>query len=278
MSYPNTQQQQFQPQFGQPPAQGFAPQQGFVPQQQQGFNHPPAPEQPQLAAGSLDAWAAQPTGGHGPSLQFQDIGAAHLMVVARPITDADVSQQTDTYGRPQIYNDGKPKFVLKVPVNVPTDPQRYTEGKGQWYCQGTARNDLAAAMAIAGAPAGPPESGAVLYVKKVDKKKLPNGTSANVWQIQYIRPGGEAQGHATAAGIEYPTSFGNAVQTPAAPATAPIPTQAQAPAPPVAPPVLTPPVPVQAQAPAPPAPPAPGTASNLDQTQQELLATLIGQR
>lgn len=276
-----------------------APQFPGVPQQQQGYpaqqmpmapqGYPQVPQQfapqqfpqqpeVQLAAGSLDAFYSQPTSGGGASLQFVNVGDAHVWVVNRPLADGDVEQQVNPRTKqPEFYKNGKPKFVLKVPVNVPVS-ERHTEGRAQWYCQGSAKDELNRAKTAAGAPQGAPEFGAFGYTKKAGTRQIPGSAiPANVWEVTYVRPGPEAKKLAEQYGIAYPELSGNG----AAPAAAPAPAPA-APVAPVAPPAppASPAAPVAPVAPqmAAPAPPAPGVAEGLPADKAALLAQLTGQQ
>lgn len=249
--------QQFAPQMPQAPAapagypmQQYAPQmpQGYAPQMPQGYpmQQPQQPVQ-QLVPGTLDGFFSQPASGHGPAWSWKNVpmGTAFVGIVARPITNADISQQTQPApsNAPMFYKDGRPVLVMKVPMNVSPD-QTYTEGKAQWYVQGQARDELARAMAEAGAPAGPPEAGAVIWVTWVSERKNNFGTMSKQFLVKYQRPEGAA---------------------PAAP-VAPVEIPAQAA--PVAPPVA----PV-----APVAPPAPAAApADMSPEQAALLAKLTG--
>jgi hypothetical protein len=230
--------QQYAPQM----PQGYAPQGGYQPQQ-------PAP---QLAAGSLDDFFSQPSTGGGPALKFSppnqatgQQGTTYAVQVVRAITNADIQQQTNPQnGQPSTYRDGRPKFVMKVPVkvlqaNVDTTP--YAEG-AQWYVAGATRDELVQAMSEVGAPAGPPEAGAVIAITCTGTRSSGSAIPAKTWAVKYQRPGGAA--------------------APTAPVE--IPTQAAAPAP-------------QAPAAAPVAPPAPSAApADLSADQQALLAKLTG--
>lgn len=275
--------------YQQPAAPAYA--QPQAPQYPQGYGQPQQPQAPQappvqLAAGSLDAYYSQPASGGGAGLKFPDNGSAHFVIVARTMTDADVEQQTDPADRTRalFFKDGRPKFVLKVPLNVASTVSE--DGKSQWYCGGAARDDLGRAMAAVGAPTGPPEAGAAVYIVRTGQRAA-GAFKVNTWNVQYWRPGPEAQAMAAQYGILYPDLSAVAQPTPA-PAPAPV---AQAPAPvaqpqvpqqmapppqQMAPPPAAPPVPQQAQAPAPTPPPppaAPGTQA-LTPEQQQLLASL----
>jgi hypothetical protein len=172
---------QYYPQQGAP--QGYAP----PPQFQQ-----PAPQVP-LADGSLDAFYKQPSVAGGPSWSFKDKQPGHTFdgFVERTVTDADVQQQTDPVnGQPVFYRDGRAKFVLKVPMIVQATPE-FPEGKATWYVGGQARDELARAMAEAGAT-GAPEKGARIQVTLLGRKpsRRPGLNPSNQLGVQYLRPAG----------------------------------------------------------------------------------------
>lgn len=307
-----------QPGFPSPPAQGGYPAQqpGFPPQygqqappagpygypaQQPGFpapgQQPPAPE---LAQGTLDAFWSQPSTGGGAALKFEQVGTTHVGVVSRAVTDSDVQQQTQVGSNlPAFFKDGRPKFVMKVPLQVRSDAT-HPDGIAQWFCSGQASQELVRAMGEAGAPQGPPEAGAVIAVTFTGTRSAgPGMNPAKNYQVHYWRPGDPA-------GMQYAAQCG--VPTAIAPATAHVPAapaapQAQPPAqqyaqqqqqyappaaaaaPPMAPPpppaaVPQPPPPAPAPAPAAtgmPAPPVPST-DGMTPEQQQLLAQLLGQQ
>ncbi len=245
MTYPGQQYpgQQFP---GQPQYPGYAPAPQGYPQ--------PAPQQgAQLAAGSIDDFFSQPSVGGGPALKF-DVGTVHVGIVARAVSNADIQQQTNpSNGQPAFYKDGRPKFVMRVPLQVqPT--QLHPDGQAQWYVSGGARDELVRAMAESGAPAGPPEAGAAIRVECTGTRPAGVGMNpAKVYKVVYRRPAGAAAAPTTAAPV--------VVQAPAPvqePAPAPSPTPSPTPA-------------VQATPPAAPQPPA-----DLDPAQQELLRSLGG--
>jgi hypothetical protein len=185
-----------QPQYPAPPQypQQPAPQQGYYPQAaapaaQPGYYPQPAasPAQP-TAAGSLDAFYRQPSAGAGKSLAFTTPGTTYTGIVTRPITDGDIQQQTDTQGRPQFFRDGRPKFVMKVPLQLQPSPE-YPDGLAQWYVKGQARDELVRAMAEAGAPAGPPEPGAVIQVTFTGTRGSgPGMNPTKLFRVAYRRP------------------------------------------------------------------------------------------
>lgn len=251
MTFPNGYVQQFpgQPQFpGQAQQYPAQPQQGGyapvgVPQ---GYGHqlPPqaAPVTPP-ASGSLDDFFSQPSVGGGPALKFE-VNTTHVGLVARPVTNADIRQQTiPGSNAPATYRDGRPKWVMVVPLVVQQSPA-YPEGQAQWYVAGGARDELVRAMAEAGAPAGPPEAGALISITCTGTRSSgPGMNPAKVYKIVYQRP----EGAATAAATPEPVAEAPA---PAAPSTTPA---------------------VQAPAPTAPQPPA-----DMSPEQQALLSRLGG--
>jgi hypothetical protein len=305
------------------PPQGYAPQQGGYPAQQGAYpvappmGYAPQPPNPygggypmqpgypmappmaaapvttttQFAAPTLDSFFSQPSVGGGLSWQFNQqtpVGTRYVGMVARPVNRGDVEYQTAPSPYPNApaqvltYKDGRPKELLKVPMLVPID-QRYTEGRAQFYVQGGTRDELARAMAAAGAPEGPPEDGALIVATKASEYRNNFGTMSARIAVEYYRPGPQTDQAALSMGIT--PSKAHEVPAGAAPAAAP------APAP--APQQLAPPAPqhVAAQVPpvqpqqapqqaAPPAqPPAPGPApTGLDPQQQQVLAGLLGQQ
>lgn len=252
-------QQTYPPQgYGQQaPQQPYGPQ-GYAPSAPQGYG--PPPQQP-LAAGTLDQFWSQPSAGGGAALKFEQIGAQHVGRVTRPIQDSDIQQQTVVGSNaPAFYKDGRPKFVMKVPLAVAPSPT-HPDGLAQWFCSGQARDELVRAMNEAGAPTGPPEAGAVVSITWVGERSAGVGMNkAKVYQVHYQRPDG--------------------ADRPAAPAPQPpVPSQADqhwqdspdwntsAPQPPAQPPAAPP-----AQPPAPPA----AAPEGLSTEQAQLLARLTG--
>jgi hypothetical protein len=210
-------QPQYAPQFPQQPAypqqyaqpapapaypQQYQPAPAAYPQQYQPAPaypqaQPYAPPAPPLPTGTLDSFYEQPSGGGGPSFKFMDanrqpqIGKSYAGIVARPISDADVRAQTDQSGRAITYKDGRPKFVLVVPMQVQPSPE-FPDGVAGWWVKGQARDELARAMAEAGAPVGPPESGAGIRVTLIGVRPVPNMSPAYQYRIEYVRPNGAA--------------------------------------------------------------------------------------
>lgn len=189
--------QQPAPQFPQQPQQGYPVQ----PQYPQGYGQsqygPPAPPAPPLPTGTLDSFYQQPSSSGGPSFKFMDanrqpqIGKYYEGIVARPVTDADIRAQTDQAGNPQTFRDGRTKFVMVVPMQV-APSQEFPEGQAGWWVKGQARDELARAMAEAGAPAGAPEAGAFIRVTLVGLRQIPGRNPAYQYRVEYVRPGGAA--------------------------------------------------------------------------------------
>ena len=90
------------------PAQYPYPAQGYVP-----TSPPPAP------SGSIDDFFDQPTTGSKAWI-FKDrpIGTKYAGIVTREITKGDIRNQTDQRGAPQFFRDGRPKYVMVVPMTV----------------------------------------------------------------------------------------------------------------------------------------------------------------
>lgn len=267
-AYPQVPQGYPQPPMGYPQPQPSYPMQGY-PQQGQ----PPAAP---LATGTLDGYFSQPSTGGGAALKFE-VGHTHVGVVARPISNADIQQQTNPgNGQPAFYKDGRPKFVMKVPLQMQPSAER-PDGLGQWYVAGGARDELVRAMSAAGASEGPPEAGAVLQITCTGTRPSGQGMNpAKVYSVLYQRPSGAAPvsnveqsvAHQQAAPPAQGVDFSQMLNQQQAPPPAPAAYQ---------PPVQQVPVP-QAQPPAaPPAPPAPAAAGDLSADQQALLARLTGQ-
>ena len=181
-----------------------------------------------LATGSLDEFFAAPSVGGGPSWSFKgrDIGTTFSGVVARPVTNADIQQQTTPgSNQPATYRDGRPKFVMRVPLRVNPD-QSFPDGEATWYVTGQSRDELVRAMAEAGAPAGAPEAGAAITVTLVARRpsRTPGFNPSNQVSVRYVRPQGAvepvATGQSTPGGTptSEPAPAAPAVTTPAPPA------------------------------------------------------------
>lgn len=277
------------PQFIAPPAPQYPPQYGqaqYPPAYGQPQGYPPPPP---TVRGSLDDFYNQPSTGGGKALSFEMVGTTYVGIVSRPIGDGDIQQQTDTQGKPATFRDGRPKFVMRVPLQMQPS-QLYPDGIAQWFVKGNDRDELVRAMAEAGAPEGPPEAGSIITITFTGTR--PSGPGMNptkLKQVRYQRPGGAAPA----------TANGHAAVHQVAPAAAPPPAPERvnggqppqyapppaAPPPAAAPPAQTYPAPVPAPPPAPPVPqpgpPAPPASApppvELDAGQRELLAKLTGQ-
>lgn len=262
-----------QPQYPAYPQAPQYPQQQFPPQ---GYQAPPQQPAAPLATGSLDDYYGQPSAGGGPSISWKDkpIGHWYAGVVARDVTDADIQQQTDPQTKqPKFYRDGRPQFVMKVPLKVEPSVD-FPEGEATLFVRGQMRDELVRAMSEAGAT-GAPKAGATIVVQLAGKRNT-GAIPANQFAIQYQPPAG--------AGVASPAPAQQPVQQAPIEQQAPqVPQQQfvqQAPQQPVQPqfqpPVQQVPQPVQQQAPAQPAPPQAPADFNADQ--QALLARLTGQQ
>lgn len=241
--------------FQAPPAAPAAPPAAPVPQAQPGYQPGmtmpgapyvnPAAVQAPLARGTLEDFYSQPTGSGGPSVTSKFFnkrqqGSWLTFEVVRDVTNSDVRQQTTPQGQPQTFRDGRPKFVLVVPVRVTgssdgTHFAEFTDGEGSLWVKGVLTDELRRAMTAAGDPSGYPKGGATMVMQSAGEKaaKTPGFANTKLYNLQYASPAG---------GYTDPTS-----QASPAPQAAPIPPAATAPAPAPAP---TPTVP-SATAPAP---------------------------
>jgi hypothetical protein len=208
--YPPAQQYPPQPPPQQLPPQGYPPQPqqpyaqpGYPPQQYpQGYGQQPAPQGPPPAEGSLDAFYAQPSGSFGGSITWSSnngrdpkpIGTSYAGIVARDLTNADVIQDSDPKtGQLKTYRDGRPKFVMKVPLLVQPS-QEFPEGEATWFVRGQARDELTRAMQEAGVQ-GAPQKGAGMRITLVERKppRQGGGFPANIVRVDYMPPQGDGQ-------------------------------------------------------------------------------------
>lgn len=186
---------------GQFPQQQFPyPSQPFQPSVASGGYGPmtmqfPAQQQPVvLATGNLDDFFGQPSVSGGPSWTFKDkpVGTSYSGIVARAVTNADIQQQTTPgAGLPATYRDGRPKWVMRVPVTCQPSVD-FPDGEATWYVTGQTRDELVRAMSESGAPAGPPEPGAAVQVTLVARKpsRTPGFNPSNQVSVRYSRPPG----------------------------------------------------------------------------------------
>jgi hypothetical protein len=292
---PPVQQPQFPQQYVQP--QGY-PQQYGQPQMPPGYPPqaqaaPPAEPPPQ---GNLSDFYNQPSVSGGPSWTFRNkaIGTVYVGHVERPITNSDIEAQTIP-GTNQLakYRDGGQKWVMKVPMLQAQDAE-HPEGKATWFVTGQARDELARAMAEAGAPEGPPEAGAYIGVQLTGRResKTPGFNPSNQVRVVYQRPQGAPPVTPAAQPAPVAQQPAPVQQMPVpqvAPPVAPVvqqmpaqPVQQQLPVqmvPPPAPVQQAPVAPVVQQMPAPAAPaatPQQLMPANLDADQQALYAQLTG--
>lgn len=206
-----TQQQYYQPQYPQqqPPAQQgppewAQPQQPWTPPGQpmqqaypQQYAPPQAPPAPPLANGGIDEFYSQPNTGGGPGVSWKGKPDGYTIqgVVPRDVGDSDVTQEvgapnTAQAGQPQFYRDGRPKFVMAIPLQLPPS-QEYPEGEARLFIRGQLRDELTRAMAEVGA-SGAPRGGSVLTVTLVQRKQGRGTIPQNVFAVQYTPPGGAA--------------------------------------------------------------------------------------
>ena len=252
--------QQFQQQ-PQQPYQQFAPPQAYAPPQ------PPPPN------GSLSDYFSQPSGGGGPALKFNQkpIGTSYAGIVSRAITDADVRAQSNPQtGQVTTFRDGRPKFVMVVPLQVPAT-QEHPDGVATWWVKGQARDELVRAMAEAGAPEGPPEAGAAIRVTLVGQRPIQGFNQPQLqYRVEYARPQGAAAVDVTQAAPIPSSPPAQVQQAPVVQAEFPV--QQQAPAQPQVQqaPAQQPQVPQVPQATTP-------EPNGLDEAQQALLAKLLQQ-
>lgn len=148
------------PGYGPPPGyppQGYAPQgyapQGYAPQQ------PPQGPAPVLARGTLEDWMDQAGGGSPSVTKFftneRPQGSWLHLQIARDLINSDVQQQTDNNDKPAVDKQGRPKFVLIIPVQVlassdPGFPAIFTEGTASVWIKGVTKDAFLSAMSTAG--------------------------------------------------------------------------------------------------------------------------------
>ena len=176
------------------------------------------------------------------------------------MTHADIQQQTDINKRPLYHPDGKPKFVMIVPLTVAPSAE-FPDGRAAWYVKGADRVELERAMETAGVkPGTPPEAGALITVTYVGDRPIPNMSPQKVKQVSYQRPAGangNGNGHAQPAQQTPPPPSATAPAPGAAPATWAAPATATSPPQdvPFQPPYTEQPQPQYQQQAAPPPPP-----------------------
>jgi len=253
VNYPNQQVPQpgFALGYGQTP---FNPAQQYAQVPQTQFQPPvSSPSQP-LARGTLDDFYGQPAGGGGVSVAsfFKDkttgmlkpVGTRLDAMIARNVTDADIRQQTDLQNNPKTYKDGRPMFVMVIPLAVTPSPD-FPEGEASWWVKGRTRDELTRAMGEAGV-SGAPQAGALVSITLAGTRPIKNMQPEVLYGVNYTPP----QGTQVAAPAPEPAQ--PAFQAPAAVTVVPA-----------------------AQAPVAPAPVATG---GISAEQQALLAQLQGRQ
>jgi hypothetical protein len=169
--------------------------------QPQGYSNPAAVQpQQQLARGTLEDFYNQPSGGGAPSITSKFFnkrpqGSWLKLEVVRDVTNTDVRQQTTPQGQPQVFRDGKPKFVLVVPVKVvgSSDNTHYAEfpdGEGSLWVKGVLADEVRRAMTAAGDPSGYPKGGAVIVMQSAGEKasRTPGFSPTKLYSLQYAGP------------------------------------------------------------------------------------------
>jgi hypothetical protein len=255
------QQPQFQPQY--------APQPQFAQPAQQA-----APE-PVLARGTLEDFWDQPSvtgGGAGVTKYFNGKvqGSWLDMTVTRDLLHSDTRQQTDINGVPQAYKDGRPKFVLIIPVTVTgssdgTHGALFTEGAGTIWVKGALKDEFARAMAAAGIRELTGGTRIIMASAGEKASNRPGFSATKLYQVTLYPSQGGAPAQVQ---VEVPVAAPQAAPLPTPVAAAPLPS-----------PVPGAPVAPQTFAPAPPAPaisPVDLSGVNLTEAQQAMLAKLNG--
>jgi len=204
MNYPYSPQDQPQPYYPAPqtqqapyyPPQQPQPPQGYWPQVP-GFRGP-VPHQPELARGTVDDFFGQPAAS-GKSISFngKPPGTRYTGIIPRTLTNADIQQQTDIQRRPLFHPDGRPKFVMIIPLQLQPTAE-FPDGRAAWYVKGNDKTELERAMEAAGCPPGTvPEAGAVLDILYTGDRPIPNLNAQKMKTVTYTRPAARAQQPAT---------------------------------------------------------------------------------
>lgn len=187
-----------------PPPQAFQPQPyqpvypqypttpaGYPVAQPMQYGQPAAAPVAPVITGTLDDFFAQAaTGSKAWVFMGKPNGTTYQGVIERPITNADIRQQTDNKGVPSFNRDGSPKWVMVVPMLVQPTPE-HQDGKATWWVKGQARDELVRAMAAAGVDVSvqrTPEPGAVISVTKTGERPVPGQNPAYIYAVQYQRP------------------------------------------------------------------------------------------
>lgn len=243
-----------QPQFQAPAPQ---PQSQYAPQAQTQAQQP----QPELARGTLEDFYSQPAasnGGKGATQFFGSVqkgnrkpdGTWLQLRIDRDITNADVSQLTDTNNVPQTWKygpmAGKPKFQLTIPATAigssdGTHLQFFESGAVRLYLKpGPVTDAFRAALQAGGESSGFPKAGSeIVMIAAGQKANKGNYSPTMLYDFRYTAPNGQV----TEARMGVPTG-GHFDSNAQPPAPAPVA------APPAVPPVATPAPATAAEAPA----------------------------
>lgn len=195
---------------GYPVAPGYPPQPQYAPQ---GYPQQAVPQGPPPAKGTVADFFNQPAGSSGPGLKFPVVGTTYQGVIARDVTNADVSQQTDfqtkTITPSCFYRDGRPKLQMAIPIRLAGGPSaEFPEGIAAWYLKGGPdQQELVRAMTAAGAV---PDENGVLFPKAGDLISI---------TYTHDKPGKTGLNPAKMKAVQY--QVGNGV-APAAPVAAPV--------------------------------------------------------
>ena len=189
---------QYPPQ--QPPAQAPYQQAPYPPQYVQPGGYQVGPPPPPAQRGSLSDYYDAPSSAEGKPWSFTDanrqplLGTTHIGIVAREMRDGDVRQQTVPNSNvPVTYRDGRPKWVMVIPMLQQPD-QVYPDGRATLWVRGQMRDELMRAMKQAGCDEGQlrrgPEANAVVKVTLVSVQPVPGMNARSIFQIEYTRPPG----------------------------------------------------------------------------------------
>lgn len=243
--------------FNDPKFQAPQAQSAYVPQAQTQAQQP----QPELARGTLEDFYSQPAasnGGKGATQFFGSVqkgnrkpdGTWLQMRIDRDITNADVSQLTDTNNVPQTWKygpmAGKPKFQLTIPATAigssdGTHLQFFEGGAVRLYLKpGPVTDAFRAALQAGGESSGFPKAGSQLVMIAAGQKaNKGNYSPTMLYDFRYTAPNGSETPEAPAAPGTPPADNPQAPVPPAPPAP-PVEAPSTQPAPPPVAPVENP--------------------------------------
>ena len=189
-----------QPAYQPPPVQAPYQQAPYPPQYVQPGGYQVAPPAPPAQRGSLSDYYDAPSSAEGKPWSFTDanrqpiLGTTHIGLVAREMRDGDVRQQTNPNNQqPVTYRDGRPKWVMVIPMLQQPD-QVYPDGRATLWVRGQMRDELMRAMKQAGCDEAQlrrgPEANAVIKVSLVSVQPVPGMNPRSIFQIEYTRPPG----------------------------------------------------------------------------------------